>query len=232
VIEALNEQGIPIPRQQLESLLDAAVKILDEDDPGDSEYVSLDSLLAELICRLADHDSDTAAQRMRVLRKHRHPHARSASQRARERLSPLKPIKAALRGYKIAGGVRGMRDEHRIVYLVFVLEAEVSNGGWWQWVANPSGAYAHETLDALKTIGANAAAIEMQNAMRVLGPDGCSAAQTIRQRTIDQLMTSGKSLPDDGVFWQMRDELQSLIYDYAERFPEAFRITDERNSGK
>lgn len=41
------------------------------------------------------------------------------------------------------------------IYVIWVLEAEVNNGGFNQYYANSSGQFSHLTPDALKLIGAN-----------------------------------------------------------------------------
>jgi hypothetical protein len=116
-----------------------------------------------------------------------------------------------------------LRREHRAVYLVWLLEAEVSNGGWLQWVANSSGTTAPDTRDALDEIGAPAAAAEaVRQVMATLGPDGYSPDQRRRQAAIDRMFKAGRSLPDDSLIWDMQTELRALLLDYAERHPDAF----------
>lgn len=220
ILEALHEAGIDVPRERLSALLDEAVTMLDRPDFDEMKRFSIDDLVAELIVQLARHDPAAARARLAALRSHPRKKARQAAQRARERLVP-DPMKAVGRAYEAAGGFDGLRHEHRVAWLVSMFDAELSNGGWLQWLANTDGPLLVATEAALREVGADRAAEEVRVALATLGPDGRSTDQRRRMKAIDRMMNAGRSLPDDSVIWNM--DLRSLIYDYAERNPAVFR---------
>jgi hypothetical protein len=115
-----------------------------------------------------------------------------------------------------------MRWEHGVIYHVWLLDAEVANGGWLQWAANPSGAYAADTLKALRELGLDAAAKQLQMMIDALGPDGSSSDQKRRMAAIDRAMDSDRPMPDDGTMWQMSTAIRGAMLDYAEAHPDAF----------
>ena len=49
-----------------------------------------------------------------------------------------------------------------------------------------------------------------------------TAEQKVRMKAIDRMMNAGKSLPDDGIIWEMEPKARTLLYDYAEAHPEVF----------
>ena len=63
------------------------------------------------------------------------------------------PAEFMLQAIKSAGDWQKVSRELKTIYLVWILQCEVENGGWLQWVANSSGAFANETLDALRDLG-------------------------------------------------------------------------------
>ncbi len=224
LLTTLRKQGIPIPLARTLRLLDDAMAILNRPDDAVRDYPSLSSLIAELLCVLAERNRDDVQKRMRLLRRHPQEEARKAALEARERLSP-DPVKLVLEACNTAGNWLAMREEHKVVYLVWLLDCEVSNGGWLQWVVNPPGAYARETERALREVGAVEAAAELCKVSAILGPEGSAEEQKRRQQVIDRIMQAGRSLPDDGVMWMLSTELRQLLYDYAEHHTDAFPRT-------
>jgi hypothetical protein len=221
LVSTLNAEHVHIEPAIVKTLLSQAVAILDCDDFAISDHPGTASLAAELLSLLARTDPAAAKTQMRLLQQHHQPEARGAAQKVRSRWS-RDPVEHVLRAMKRGGKLLALRREHRVVYLVWLLATEVGNGGWLQWVANSSGAHARETLDALRELGADGAAEELQKVVDILGPEGCSPKQSRRKAAIDRMMTDNRSLPDDGVIWRMNADLQSLMYDYAELDPSFF----------
>lgn len=62
-----------------------------------------------------------------------------------------------------------LNDAERVLYLVNLLETEVSNGGFDQYFDNASGDHAPETVVALRTIGADWAAELLEKALVPFG---------------------------------------------------------------
>src|ERR1051326_3648521 len=55
----------------------------------------------------------------------------------------------------------------QMVFLTFLLENDVNNGGFNQYFFNSSGQYAYQTLDALKLIGADVHYMLLQKAIAI-----------------------------------------------------------------
>jgi hypothetical protein len=222
ILGAIYKQQLEIRPALVAKLLDDAVPVFDREGVGYSVLSSTCSAVTELICLLARYDRASANSRMEALRSHTQEKAREAAQSARERLSP-DPIRIVLKAHEAAAGdVLSIRREYRVVYLAWLLAAEVGNGGWLQWAANPSGAYMRETLDALHEIGACAAAKQLQVMMNALGSDGWSPVQSKRMASIDRALVARRPLPDDGIMWKMSTDLNAMLFDYAELHHDAF----------
>jgi hypothetical protein len=64
----------------------------------------------------------------------------------------------------------------KVVSMIFYLDSEVQNGGFRQWIGNPTGMYVVETRNALLEIGATEVAGLVDRAMRLFS-GGCPARQ-------------------------------------------------------
>jgi hypothetical protein len=217
----MQAEGVEIPQSRVLSLLDDVMAILNREDLRGEDHSGMHYEIADLLCLMNKKDPAAATERMNSLRSHRQAAARKASQRARERLSP-NWIKIAVNACNAGLDSAGLPDPIRVINFVFMLDVEVANGGWLQWVANSTGARATETLAALGDIGASVAVNELRKVMDTLGPEGYSADQERRKAAIDRMISAGHSIPESAVMWNYSTELRALLYDYAERNPAAF----------
>lgn len=228
LLVALHEASVNISTTRVKTLLEEAVAIFDRTDFSLRNYTGNRGLVEELIVLLAEKEPERARAAIDALRTHPQEEARGAAQDARERLEKTSPDQVVLEALNTAGGVLDLQHEHRVVYYVWLLDAEVCNGGWLQWVGNSSGEYARETAEALDEIGAPDAAAEVRKVIVALGPDGSSPSQETRMAAIDRMMSAGRALPEDSVIWKMSSDLHALIYDYAAAHPEAFAPQKQR----
>jgi hypothetical protein len=227
VLAALRTHGVVLPAATVRTLLRDAIAILDRPEFTMRDHPGISRLVSELLVALAKHDGAAANVMMKSLSAHRQEEARKGAQDAREQLSTVDPVRVAIEANEAAGGtVSKMRREHRVVYLAWLLDAEVANGGWLQWAANPSGAYAAETLAALRELGLDAAVTQLQMMIDALGGDGSSPDQKRRMAAIDRAIDADRPMPDDGTMWAMSLQLRAAIQDYAEARPDAFGATD------
>ncbi len=227
-ISALRDAGVELTSVVVSRLLSEAIAIYDKEDFDADHYSLLQYLTTDLIVRLADADLTGATTLIRKLRRHPQADARDAAQSARQKLMS-DPLDVVYNACKTSGHPLKMRPEHRVVYFVSVVDGEVCNGGWLQWIANPSGEFAVETLVSLRAIGADVAADQLQKVIETIGPEGSSSDQKKRMKAIDRMMSAGKSLPEDRIIWDMSTELQALYFDYAEEHPDAFPGTGTRS---
>lgn len=221
LIATLRAERVPIPKAKVFELLDYAVAVLDRGDVRTNEFRRMRWLIPSLLELQAEFDHSTAFKQIENLKKHHQEDARAAALDAEAKLRG-DPVKVALNAYQGINDIRSLRPEHATVCLVYLLDAEVCNGGWEQWVANSWGEYAKETLLALRTIGAEAAAEQLEQVISTLGPGGSSPDQSTRMAALDRMLNAGKSLPDDGIMWGLSTDLKLLIRDHASRHPDAF----------
>jgi hypothetical protein len=221
LIRTLDTEKIGVSEARITLLLNQAVAIFDRPDFDPKHHVGNAALFAELIFLLARTNPTAARSRLASLQQHHQPEARQAAQEAREKLSP-NPVRHIVRVMRSGGGMSALRPAQRIVYFAAKLEAEVSNGGWLQWFANSSGAHARETLEALRELGADVIAGELQKCLDILGPDAYLPEQSRRKAAIDRMMRRNRSLPDESVVYRHAVDLKSRWYDYAERSSDFF----------
>jgi hypothetical protein len=105
----------------------------------------------------------------------------------------------------------------RVFGLIWELESEVNNGGFRQYFWNSTGALAPYVVDALKAVGAVAAAGIAQQALALVGPDISWSDDAARKAHISQLSSQAKEqLHDlDQAFYVYPDDLTTLLYRYA-----------------
>jgi hypothetical protein len=108
---------------------------------------------------------------------------------------------------------------------VDALEREANNGGFDQFFANSSGDTAQETVKALETIGARAAADIVRRAIATF-PGGAPAAD--REERLDQLDAAGEEREGlwdalDQEFYSYPDDLAALMRRYVQAHRAEFR---------
>lgn len=76
-------------------------------------------------------------------------------------------------------GLDGLTRPERAVFLAWQFVGEVNNGGFRQFLSNPSGAHASETPSALDEVGMPHAASLLRRALATGGPPGLSHSETL-----------------------------------------------------
>ena len=115
----------------------------------------------------------------------------------------------------------------RSLYFVETLEGEVLNGGFRQFFSNSSGKYAHETLVALREMGALRAAVLLEKAIDAF-PD--KRVPVRRRARNDALETANPEIFDalDAEYYRLEkstgENLGKLILDFVKRNASA-RVT-------
>lgn len=224
LISVMRNEGIAIPKERIVSLLCQVKAIYDREDFNVAEH-GKSFTVTELLESLAILDCELAFKWIAVFRSHHQSEARYAAQYAREKLSP-KFFSIAYKNLKELGSIDAMRTEHRVFYLIYILDSEVANGGWWQWLANSSGRYGYETVAAFHEVGAPDLARLLEQFLNDVGQDATSPQQEKRMAAIDRVMDAGLNFPDKSELWKEGHDLRALIYDYAERHGDAFAISD------
>jgi hypothetical protein len=107
---------------------------------------------------------------------------------------------------------------------VWVLEAEVNNGGFSQYFFNSSGETAGFVVEALETIGALQTAELCEQAIVTAFPAGLPSDLTLIRCAAtdfsDEIVSALNAL--DKKFYQYPDDLTELLYEYVSAHPEEF----------
>lgn len=108
---------------------------------------------------------------------------------ARFKLGERTPIyDSAFDAYKKAGyEMHGLSQDERDIILMHYLDAEVRNGGFWQWYYNDFGRFGVDTRDALKKVGATKHAQVVDSANRLFGPSGPPKSRELVQKSLDSM---------------------------------------------
>ena len=136
------------------------------------------------------------------------------------RLSESDKIKYASEEFDFAS----QSNAQKVFSTVWLLEAEVNNGGFSQYFLNSSAETAPFVVDALRTIGASKTAEICKRAIETAFPAGLpatihairSAAAGFSDAIIDKLE------PLDQEFFEYPNNLTDLLYNYVSEHPDEF----------
>ncbi|MEQ1646511.1 MAG: DMP19 family protein, partial [Pyrinomonadaceae bacterium] len=104
------------------------------------------------------------------------------------------------------------------------LEREINNGGFDQYFLNSSGSFAHETVESLKSIGANRTAEILNEAIKQF-PGGIVPRLTEeRNEMVLELWPDGNSSWEelDTAFFAYEDDLNTLNLAFVKANRESF----------
>lgn len=112
----------------------------------------------------------------------------------------------------------------RVFRLVWDLESEVNNGGFWQYFANSSGALAPHAPNGLRAIGANAATDIARHALDLALPLSGNTIPWNDDESRQELMQSldpEKFEKLNEKLFQYPDDLTALLYRYVSQHSDA-----------
>jgi len=109
--------------------------------------------------------------------------------------------------------INQLTEGEKVIYFIGVLEGEVNNGGFSQFLFNTSGKYTTETLDALNDIGAQYTASLLQEAIAIYknGPTSEGSEGEMTSLTDEQ---TKKLYVLDEKFYEYKDDLGGLQITY------------------
>ena len=97
---------------------------------------------------------------------------------------------------------------------VWLLEAEVNNGGFDQYYFNSAGDLAVPTVNALRLIGANRTASMLAAANAEFPNSLPPADRDTRQRALDEICETAKFAALEAEFYQEHEDLTALLAGY------------------
>ncbi len=104
----------------------------------------------------------------------------------------------------------------RVFGLIWELESEVNNGGFYQYFWNSSEALAPDSVEALEAIGADATAALARRALSLAGQAILWRDDTVRRAGMDRLSVEAKDKLSelDQAYYACPDDLTLLLYRY------------------
>ena len=122
-------------------------------------------------------------------------------------------------------GFAALTPAEQVAYCVDALEREVNNGGFDQFFWNSSGDTAHETVQALRTIGASQAAAMVQEAIAAFPGARAPADRSERERVMEKMGEAPRQkwFELDGRFYEYPDDLTTLMRGYVQENRAGFR---------
>lgn len=99
---------------------------------------------------------------------------------------------------------------------IWLLEADVNNGGFHQYYSNSWSARALRAAEALRRIGAGRAAAIVEEANRLFGDEGPPEDRFVRQQRLDEICGANEEFfdPLDQRFVAYPDPIEQLLLDY------------------
>ena len=112
-----------------------------------------------------------------------------------------------------------LTEPQKVLLFVENLEREVNNGGFNQFYFNSSGDYAHETLDGLKTIGANKMVDILMKANSVWPNQTVPKDRTERQNIQETIEEQADPVWEqcDNDFYEYPDDIAGLLLEYVKK---------------
>lgn len=113
-------------------------------------------------------------------------------------------------------GFDSLTPKEKTFFCVWALEADVNNGGFFQYFQNSAGDHALQTPEALRAIGAAKAAALVESANAVFAPSAPSPDFEVRLAQVDQLPESARDTLSrlDEIFFTYPDNLSELLARY------------------
>jgi hypothetical protein len=112
--------------------------------------------------------------------------------------------------------VARLPEPFKTIHLIEVLDFEIANGGLQQWLTNDSGAFVHETISALRDVGATAVSELIASVVRCFPDENIPQEGSLRAQLVDSLYLkhseSWRQLGDQVLAWP--DDIDSLLRRY------------------
>ncbi|QCR31148.1 DUF4375 domain-containing protein [Lysinibacillus sp. SGAir0095] len=120
---------------------------------------------------------------------------------------------------------RDLTDIQKVAHLCFWYDSEVQNGGHLQYFLNRGTKLVQQSLDALKTIGANAQAHILTKAANTF-----NTMERARIDSVDEFIEveeEGKFLELDLEYYQIEHTINDLLEQYLEKYETEFILVEK-----
>jgi hypothetical protein len=111
-------------------------------------------------------------------------------------------------------GYSALSRPEQVFLLVWELEGQVNNGGFWQYFWNDTGYFAPEAASALREIGDENAAAVVEQAIAVIGQGVDWQNTESRRRRVEAISADAEASLDAlyTIFRAYPDDLTTLLY--------------------
>lgn len=118
-----------------------------------------------------------------------------------------------------------LNEEERVVLFIEMLEAQVNNGGFYQYFFNSSGNYVYETLKSLKRINAHTTTNLLQRAINIFPVSPVPKDQKVRRETMVELDDSFSEELNklDDEYYQYSENLAKLLIEFVRKNKDKFQ---------
>ena len=214
-LRALRGAGVAVPTATLRRLLEDALRAYD-DEPDTGERYHWAGIAKECLTSLVHAGDEQVDALLRRLLRHPYESLRNHAADLHEKRREFDAAGAVLRAVESRGFAR-LTEAQRSYYCVFILDAEVRNGGFLQYFSNPYGEHAETARTALGQMGANAAAQIVADAAKLFGPEGVPADRGRRNGALTRLIRHDRSPFDahDDRWYADEDHLRVRLLDFA-----------------
>lgn len=209
ILEALNKHEVPLALPTLQNLLEQL-------QPHREEYFVACAVEGVLLA-LATTRTPEAAALIRNAQAWGDERIELAASKALGKLEGVSNPAGYVLERMDKVGLRRLTKAQKLYYCVWLLNAEVRNGGFSQYFVNSSGNLARLTLKALRALKAEHAASTLARAMAVFGVAGPAANRDARHEQLAAVFDAKENdLSDlDHAFYEDRDGLMILLQEFA-----------------
>lgn len=216
-LRALREAGVAVPTATLRRLLDDALRRYD-DEPDTRERQHWSSIAEECLTSLAHARDEQVDAMLQQMLRHPFESLRNHAADLREKRSAFGADGAVLRAFEVRGFAR-LNEAQRSYLCVFIIDAEVRNGGFLQYFSNSYGEHVGLARAALTEMGASAAAQIVADAIKLFGPGGVPTDRGRRNDALARLIPRDSSPFDghDDRWYADEDHLRVRLHEFAVR---------------
>lgn len=214
-IDALTEAGVSIPADQLGSLLANTQRRLDEETDRTNVF-HWSGIIRSCLSALAKSPEGLPSSLVEQMLEHEDEDVRDCVIRIRSEQLGLNPVDVVLESLR-AHGVDAMTPVQRSYYCVWILDAEVRNGGFLQYFSNSYGENVEVVRAALHAMGSTSAEQIVSDAIAVFGAGGVPRDRDERNDVLARLIPTDKSPFDahDGRWYADEDRLSLKLWQFA-----------------
>lgn len=220
IIEACSRANIVLPEPAIRRLLKEALLQAVGENVYPNQYVAATALQA-----LALQNAANTRAIAESLLNHENETIKEAAAAALATLAGVSDPTGLVIDRVSQEGYESLSHAQRVVYCVFLFDAEVCNGGLMRFFGNSSGSHAVDTLAALSELGHQEGYAVLDSAMKLVGPLARESDSELRLTAFegrwDELQSAFKPL--ETAYYATNSQLRQAWLLFAVRHADHFR---------